>query len=56
MDTETLILAASQIASGMVATEWSKGHQITGPKAAEIAKQAVDVAKAIEVAAQRAGS
>ncbi len=53
MDVQTLILAASQIASGMVATEYSKGHQITDPKVAEIARQAVDVAKAIELAVER---
>lgn len=56
MDTETLILAASQIASGMVTTvnrtAVASGHAASELK--EIAKAAVALAMAIEYAAEAA--
>jgi len=56
LDTETLILAAAQIASGMVTTvnrsAVASGHAASELK--EIAKAAVALAMAIEDAAQTA--
>jgi hypothetical protein len=51
MQTETLILAASQIASGIVNTEFSKGP-LTPQAIENIATTAVLVANAIEDAAR----